>query len=213
MYQGGNFWSGWAAFLSFFKDVAKLPLDCSKYIHWENAAIHGSFRIMHSDFCMVSDRPRVLKLDDQGRAHCETGPYIQWADGSGIYAWHGTRVPAIWIEDKSSLTPEIALTWENVEQRRAACEILGWHNVLEHPSLNPKIIDTDEPHIGELIEVDLPDAPKQRFLKVQCGTGRTFALSINDRKYNTALHANAAIGGWRHDSNDDPMNFIPMFRT
>jgi hypothetical protein len=211
MYQGGNFWSGWTACLSFFRHVAKLPIDYSKFEHWEKATIHGSYRIMHPKFCMISDRPRVLKLDEQGRPHNENGAYIEWADGMGLYAWHGVRVPEFFIMQKHLLTPEMALTWENVEQRRAACEILGWANVLEHPSLNPVIINEDEPHIGTILQVDLPDAPKQWFIKYRCGTGRWFAEAVNDKNYNTALKANAAGNGWRGQG--DPMSFIPMIRS
>lgn len=99
----------------------------------------------------------------------------------------------------------------NVEQRRAACEIVGWHNVLEANDLNPKIIDEDEPSIGTLIQVDLPDAPEQWFLKYRCGTGRWFAESVNDKSFNTALKANAGGNGYRGIG--DPMDFIPFARS
>ena len=151
----------------------------------------------YEGICFVSEKPISIKWDDQRRLHGERGPAIEYEDGYSLYAWHGLRIPAEWIIDKTHLTPQIALTWQNVEQRRCACEILGWNNVLEHPSLNPKIIDRDEPHIGTLIEVDLPDAPKQRFIKFQCGTGRWFAESVNDKSFDTALKANAGGNGWR----------------
>jgi hypothetical protein len=212
MYQGGNHWSGWSAFLTFFRYVARLPLDYSKFDAFEKLSEHSGPRIMHEKFCMISDRPMVLLNDDQNRPHCETGPFCKWRDGSALYAWHGAYIPEWWIKDKKSLTPGIALTWKNVEQRRAACEIIGWHNVLEHSSLNPKVIDEDLPHIGTLIQVDLPDAPEQWFLKYQCGTGRLFAESVNDKSFNTALKANAGGNGWR-EGYGDPESFIPFMRS
>jgi len=211
MYQGGNQWSGWSAFLTFFRHVVKLPLDYSKFDAFEKLSEHSGPRIMHEKFCMISDRPTVLLTDDQNRPHCETGPFCKWRDGSSLYAYHGVRIPAWWIENRKDLTPEIALNWKNVEQRRAACELLGWMNVLEHPSLNPKIIDEDQPHIGTLIQVDLPDAPKQWFLKYQCGTGRWFAESVNDKTFNTALKANAGGNGYRGYGN--PEDYIPFVRS
>ena len=30
------------------------------------------------------------------------------------------------VEDPDSIGSDVFLTWENVEQRRAACEIVGW---------------------------------------------------------------------------------------
>jgi hypothetical protein len=76
------------------------------------------------------------------------------------------------------LTPTIALKQSNVELRRAACEILGWANILR--SLKAKTIDRDaDSEIGELVEVKLPDLPaKAKFLCVRCGTGREFAIGI-----------------------------------
>ena len=211
MYQGGNQWSGWSAFLTFFRYIAKLPLDYSKFDAFEYLSEHSGPRIMHKEFCMISDRPEILKVDDQNRPHSENGPFCKWRDGTALYAWHGIYIPEWWITNKDELTPEIALKWENVEQRRAACEMLGWANVLEHPSLNPKIINEDQPHIGTLIEVDLPDAKGQWFLKYQCGTGRWFAESVNDKSFNTALKANAGGNGWRGVGN--PEDYIPFYRT
>ena len=167
---------------------------------------------MHEKFCIISDRPTQIKMQD-GVPHCENDAYIKWCDGVGFYAWKGTRVPEWFIMSPEKITPEIALTWDNVEQRRCAAEILGWDKVFEHPSIKSRIINSDQPYIGELIEVDLPDAPNSRFIKVLCGTGRNFVLSVPDTGYNTALEANASLGGWRKGCGDDPMQFIPMFRT
>ena len=112
-----------------------------------------------------------------------------YPDGWGIYAVHGTRIPETWITDPKSLTPKIALTWPNVEQRRAACEILGWENILRE--LKAKTIDCDEdPMIGELVEVNIPDVGKEKFLRVVCGTGRKFALPMPPH-VKTALEGNA----------------------
>jgi hypothetical protein len=84
----------------------------------------------------------------------------------------------------------IELTWNNAEERRAAAEIIGWNRVLER--LQVRTIDKDrDPHIGELVEVNLPQGRgTARFLKVSCGTGRVFALSV-PREMCSALAANA----------------------
>lgn len=214
MAQGGNFWSGGVAYLSFFRYIAKLPLDYSKYDHWEKAAIHGSYRIMHDDFCMVSDRPLFIKQDEERRPHCENGPYIKWSDGTELFAWRGTFVPEYWIMQKELLSPEdVLLKQMNNELRSAACDIVGLYNVLQHPSLNMKVIDEDEPHIGKLVSVDLPSSKDQWCLIYQCGTGRMFAEAVNDKRYNTALKANAGKRGWRPEMKSPPEHFIPFVRT
>ena len=103
-------------------------------------------------------------------------------------------MPVEWIEDRKSLTPAVALKQENVEQRRAACEILGWANILR--DLNAKTIDRDDdPQIGDLVQVNLPDLSQPaKFLRVQCGTGREFAIGIPPH-INKALDAQAWLIG------------------
>ena len=143
LYQGGNFWSGWTAYLSFFRHVAKLELPIyAKFDPWEKATIHGSWRIMHTEFCIVSDRPEVLTVDDQRRPHNANGPFCKWRDGSRLYSWHGIRVPAWCIEQKDKITKETILAETNTEIRRAMCEIVGWDRAME--MFGGKIIDADE---------------------------------------------------------------------
>lgn len=87
--------------------------------------------------------------------------------------------------------------WANVEQRRAACEIVGWHSILRE--LHARVIDSNtDPQIGTLLECDIPNSGKERFLQVQCGTGRSFALPV-PREVRTALEANAWTYGLRSD--------------
>ena len=201
-------WAGYESYLSGFRDVIGLRLPAHEaYSHWERAAIHGGFRVMHEEFCLVSEFPEVIRVDAENRPHCETGPSHRWRDGWSLYHWHGVRIPGDWIEDRASLTPEKALTWKNVEQRRAACEILGWAAILT--ALKAKTINADDdPEIGTLVEVDLPDAGKERFLRVRCGTGREFALPVPPNM-KTALEANAWTFGF-----DDFRQFIkPEIRT
>ena len=98
-------------------------------------------------------------------------------------------MPSEWITNRKSLTAKKALKWENVEQRRAAIEIVGWASVLEQ--LHAVTIDQDEdPQIGRLVEASIPDVGKEKFLIVECGTKRIFALPVPpDMK--TALQANS----------------------
>jgi hypothetical protein len=137
--------------------------------------------------------PTIAKFDDQYRLHSEDGHALEFADGYGVAAWHGTVIPVEWIRNRKNLDVKIALTEPNVEKRRAAAEIVGWARVLrETPH---KVIDTDpDPQIGTLISVDLPDASNSRFVLVRCATGRDFALPV-PREMKTALEANA----WTYD--------------
>jgi hypothetical protein len=199
MLQGGNQWSGWTAYLSFFRHVSKLDLDYSKFAHFEMLA-HAGPRYMHARFCIISERPEWIKIDERRLPHSPNGPSHRWRDGFSLYYWHGVRVPRAWIESPSSIDPKTALTWRNIEQRRALADIIGWKKIIDQ--LTPKIVDIDaDPQIGTLLEVDLPDNGPARFLKVECGTGREFVLSV-PTEMRTARQANA----WTYGIDPDELN-------
>src|SRR5207245_1296627 len=83
------------------------------------------------ELCIISDRPRTLRWDDQGRLHHPSEAAVEFRDGFPLYMWHGTQVPDAWIVEPDRLDVRAALMWRNVEQRRAALEIIGWKRVLE----------------------------------------------------------------------------------
>ena len=205
----GQTTASWIAFHTFAAKIGvKYESELWKFFTaWADLGESCSWWMAYDGLCIISDRPRTLAFDAERRLHSETGPAIAFSDGWGVHAWHGQRIPANWIDDKASLTAKVALTWPNIEQRRAACEILGWNAVLTE--LKAKTIDKDpEPEIGELVEVTIPDVGKERFLRVRCGTGRQFALPVPpDMK--TALQANA----WTYGI-DDASKFVkPEIRT
>jgi hypothetical protein len=107
------------------------------------------------------------------------------------------------------LTAEILLRWPNIEQRRVGIEHIGWNKFIS--ALNTRVIDSDnDPQIGDLLEADIPDIGKERFLKVVCGTGRTFCIPV-DPKCRTALEAQSWSFGY--DSADCKHWIKPEIRT
>ena len=179
-----------APWLSFYAAFWEFGLEgCGRLKPLMDLARHCGWWTALEGAVILQDRPEIIRFDEQKRLHCETGPAIRYRDGFSVYSWHGTPVPQEWIENRDNLAPGTALTWKNVEQRRAAAEIIGWYTVLEQ--LGSRTIDTDaDPEIGSLIEVDIPDIGRERFLRVQCGTGRNFALPVPP-EMQTALEANA----------------------
>lgn len=188
-YIGGSLWSSWPAVESYYREVCGLELEgdlsqrgeayseIAKCIGWWYPA---------DNFCVMCDRPEEIHMENRV-LHSANGYAIKWRDGKGICVWRGTTIPESWMFDKTPSSREL-LTWANIEQRRAGCEIVGWAEILKE--LDAVTIDKDpDPLIGELLEVNLPDSGRERFLKVQCGTGRTFCIPVPpDMK--TALQAN-----------------------
>jgi len=219
VYQGGNMWAGYDCYITAYRDILGLKLpEHYAYAAWEQAAIHGGFRVMHQEFCIVSDFPEHILVDEQNRPHCADGPSHKWRDGWSLYHWHGVRIPDDWVG--SGLDAKTAVTWPNVEQRRAAIEILGWQNVLS--ALDAKSLGGNpDPKIGELIEVQLPfedndgnATTRALFLKAQCGTGRTIFEAVDpdeidiDPRFDPAWCAQAWRDGY------SPADWLPpSFRT
>jgi hypothetical protein len=182
----------WVAWYTAARDIAGVTYteeQSSLLDTWAALMRSSGWWFPFSDVCIMTERHRALHFDADRRLHCESGPAIECRDGFRVYAWHGVRVPAEWIEDRAALDPATALTWANVEQRHAAAQIIGWARILE--TLPVRVIDSDpDPLFGDLLEVDLPDAPNSRFLRARCGTGRTIVIGVSPDA-RTAVEAGA----------------------
>ncbi|MDX2253312.1 MAG: hypothetical protein NW202_13585, partial [Nitrospira sp.] len=180
-------WSGLAAYADFFTRIGlEFSESTSFWLRYRRES-GAWYAICQSSRMIVSEAPCLLRRDDEGRLHCETGPAIAWRDMYAVFSWHGVTVPGEWIVNRATLTAQEVLTETNLEKRRAGCEIIGWAKVINQ--LGGKVIDEDHPQIGKLIECELPDSGTERFLFVKCGTGREFALCV-DRDVKTAYEAN-----------------------
>lgn len=192
-YFGGQVWVAWQSFESFFYDVCGLENDKKQIAEdCRNAQSSSFWWWPGKDFVMVCDRPSKINMED-GRLHSSTELAISWSDGWGIAAWRGVTVPNEWIIGTKPTAKEL-LSWKNIEQRRAGFEIIGWDKLVSE--LGAKTIDEDEnPQIGKLIEINLPDGGKERFIQVECGTKRQFVLPV-DPMCETILEAQAWTYGF-----------------
>jgi hypothetical protein len=180
MWQGGNQWSWWCSFLSFFRHIVKLEIDYSKWEHYEKLAWISGPRIMHEKFCMISDCPDTLLVDDENRPHCDSGPFCRWRDGSAIYALHGVYVPK-WLATTPSdkLDAKKILADENSEVRMAGIRKMGMDRMYQH--LKPEIIDTDGDY-DLFVPRELFAGEYKPYLKMVCpSTGKVFIEGIDEK--------------------------------
>ena len=221
-YIGGQFWAAWVAFETFFREVVELEYEgdlAEKAEAYAKTVKSAGWWWPHAKFVGVSERPKEIHLEDAGnqkRLHCGNGPAISWRatedeEEFGIYFWHGVNVPKDWIMNPKTCSVQEILKEENVEKRRAGCEIISWDRILaETPH---RVIDEDaDPEIGTLVAMDLPDSPNEYFLRVRCGTGRSFALCVPNQAapgvpMKTAKQANA----WTYGLDQDELH--PEVRT
>jgi hypothetical protein len=176
----------WLCFYDFFLNELDLKC-CEKLTGLIEVAKTCGWWIPFDQMAVIEDRPTRITFDYRNLLHREDGPAIEYKDGFSVYAWHGRRVPKKWIEQ--GIEPGEALQLTNIEDRRVACEIIGWDTVLK--KLKTKIINKGlTPEIGELLEVTIPDVGKEKFLRVRCGTNRRFAIPVPPNM-KTALEANS----------------------
>jgi hypothetical protein len=58
-------------------------------------SIHSGWRYEHEKFCIISDRPEILKTELRNGvyvAHSEEGPSHRWSDGWSLWHINGVRV-------------------------------------------------------------------------------------------------------------------------
>jgi hypothetical protein len=215
--DGGNQWSGYPAYLSFFRHIAKIEIDYSKWQHYEAAALHSGPRYMHADFCIVADRPEVLTVDNANRPHNEAGPFCRWRDGISLYAIHGVRVPAYIVERPDLITVARIQAETNEEVRRVMIERYGLSRYVRDAGFD--VIDADTDPIGQprrllrrgdMLVVELTNSTvdadgARRVYHVPCHPELRPMLddsSLGDPQKLTALNAVASSYGMRGEEYD-----------
>ena len=198
MRNGGNQWSGWVSYLSFFRHVAELPLDYSKWDHYEAASIAGP-RYMHEEFCLVSEPPLVLKVDDQNRPHCDNSPFCVWSDGSRLYSVHGVQVPGWIVDNPEDITLASIRAETNAEIKRIMREKFGESRYLRE--IGARVIDVDAVPVERkegapsIVRALMEDDEGRRFLIGSDGsTPRTYYMEV-DPKVETCSEAHTFLCG------------------
>ena len=178
LFQGGNAWAGWDAYLTAFRDVFGLRLpQYEKYAHWEQAAIHGGFRYMQPEFCMVCDFPERILIDDRNLSHCEDGPSHRWRDGWSLYHLHGVVVPRHVIERPETITLDEIKSEENAEVRRIMIERYGWPRYLA--ATGAKVLHVRRNDVDLTDEALMQDGDGGRHLICACpSTARVYAMRV-----------------------------------
>ena len=178
--------ASWLSYYDFFRQECNLKKETEKLNGLIEMCKTG-WLITYKNVCIISKKPKEIHMENK-LLHNLNGPSILFNNGFSIYSFRGIKIPSDWIENPKSLTAEIALGWNNIEQRRAACEILGWDKILN--KLNSNIIDNDNEEIGQLLLVNIPNSGEEKFLRVKCGTGRIFVIPVPP-EMQTAKQANA----------------------
>ncbi|MFF4982198.1 DUF6745 domain-containing protein [Streptomyces sp. NPDC001046] len=100
---------------------------------------------------VLSERPVALHRDEAGRLDRGDGPALAYPDGFALHAWRGMPVPASFLAELPSLTPDRIRDEENAELRRVMLEYYGYDRYLADSGARP--VHRDE--TGTLWRIDL----------------------------------------------------------
>lgn len=101
---------------------------------------------------VISERPEALHRDEAGRLDHGAGPALAYRDGFALYAWRGMPVPADFLAELASLTPQRIREEENAELRRVMLEYYGYDRYLTESGAEP--VHRDETGILWRIALD-----------------------------------------------------------
>lgn len=130
----------WMAFYTCALTIAKIPRS-PKLDALSAATKQLGWWWPFEDVAILTDRPTLIRRDDQARLHSDAGPALAYSDGYQLFSWHGVTVPE-WVITEPTL--EKALAESNTEIRRAAFESLGWANAIQQIGVKP-IDECDDP--------------------------------------------------------------------
>lgn len=133
--------------------------------------------MMHEKFCMISDRPRVLKIDDDNRPHCEDGPSHVWSGGMMLWYWHGVKVDRQIIEQPQTQTIEQIKGEQNAEVKRVRIERFGWESYLK--AVKAKVVDSRRNDVECTREALMQTDDGMAVLVCHCpSTARIYAMEV-----------------------------------
>ncbi len=115
-------------------------------------AVHG--------LAIVSERPELVAVDDQGRLHSSDGPVIRYRDGFSAWAIDGVAVPDWVVTSPERITVEEIDHERNAEVRRVMIERVGYERLLRDGKA--ELVDEDE--FGRLWRRFDPPVPYPRWM-------------------------------------------------
>jgi hypothetical protein len=161
---------------------------------------------------ILTERPTLLRRDEEHRLHCEDGPALAYADGFAIHAWHGVRVPSEIIEHPELIQPEKVLTEDNQEVRRIMLERYGWVRLLRDLGAAEVHRDScgvlyETARLGEYLDGE--DAVARFVHVVDPSTGREYALRVPP----IMTTAQAAVAWTFHIEDNDAAQYAPQMEA
>jgi hypothetical protein len=220
MWNGGNQLSAWVSYISFFRHIAKLPIDFTKWHNYERLCELGGPRIMHSDFCIVSDFPTKLTVNNENRPHNSDGAFCEWSDGCSMFSVNGVRLPSKYITKPETITVKEIETQSNLEIKRVLIDKYGKDRYIVDSKA--ELIHSDD--FGMLYRKEIPGDEALVMVKVvnstaePDGTYKDYWIRVDPNAYGGVKTARAAVAStWRNEDGSlmfpNPEDYVCVVET
>ncbi len=171
----------WLCYYEWQEDIG--AKGCEATYGLQEMARSAGWWIPYDELAVISDRPREIHVDEDGRLHSHTRPAIRFTDGWEYCASHGVKIPN-WIINNPELLSVTEINREhNLEIRRVMLEIYTLERYLEES--NAQLLDrNDDPHVGSLYRISQNDDEDMVLLKVANstmeadGTYKTYVIRV-----------------------------------
>jgi hypothetical protein len=168
---------------------------------WNDLSNNTSTVMCLDGVAFLCERPQKFQLNEEFRAHCDSGPFLTYADGFAEYALDGVLVPSFVIENPESISVKTIEATTNIEVRRVILEKFGVSRYISEAGVEP--IHEDE--YGTLFRRELPGDESLVLLRVinstpePDGTYKEYFLRVPP-EIETAKQAVAWTFGFESDS-------------
>ena len=119
----------WSAWFDFSRYIG-VNLDPQKYDLFTSFARECGWVLPYQGICFMSDRPRTVRWNAEGRLHNPDGPAVEFADGYGLWAYDGVRLPEQYQKPVSEWESGWLLEEQNAELRRVLIQGLGYERLM-----------------------------------------------------------------------------------
>jgi len=176
-YRGGNLWSSWYAYVTYFRDACNWENPAlESFAHDEKCATNAGWIWYSRKVAAISDRPNILLRNEDGELHCEDGPAMAWRDGWALWRFNGVEVDEQIIMTPETQTVEQMHADDNADRQSIRIERYGWAQYLKDSGA--KEVDKATDDVSGCPQVLYRTHNGGQRLVVVCQTGRVFAMGV-----------------------------------
>ena len=160
----GSHEAHWLGFYDYFYEVCQLKKETEGLLGLWIISKNAGWFLPHENFCWISERHNICRLNPAGVIHCASGPAIQYPDSWSIYGLNGVRMEEWMVMTPAEkIDPKEILKVENVEQRRELLRKVGIERFVQ--KVGARSIEDSETY--SLLRVDFPGLDNCRYLKMR----------------------------------------------